>query len=66
MSRQRTSLKLFIQLSGAVGSGKSTIARSIAGLIGGVAIGHDVLRSNSLESGISFHEAAQHHAYQLQ
>ncbi|KAF2791959.1 hypothetical protein K505DRAFT_376391 [Melanomma pulvis-pyrius CBS 109.77] len=65
MSTQQTPPKLFIQMSGAPGSGKSTIARSIADSIGGVVIDHDVLRSSLLDSGIAFHEAARH-AYQLQ
>ena len=57
--------KLFIQMSGAPGSGKSTIAALLRRWIGGVVIDHDVLRSSLLESGIPFDQAARH-AYQLQ
>lgn len=57
--------KLLIQMSGAPGSGKSTMAALLRQRIGGVVIDHDVLRSSLLESGIPFEQAAQH-AYQLQ
>ena len=57
--------KLFIQMSGTPGSGKSTIAALLRQRIGGVVIDHDVLRSSLFESGIPFDQAAQH-AYQLQ
>ena len=52
-------------MSGAPGSGKSTIAALLRQWIGGVVIDHDVLRSSLLKSGIPFGQAAQH-AYQLQ
>jgi predicted kinase len=56
---------LFIQMSGAPGSGKSTVARLLGRSIGGVVIDHDVLRSSLLDSDIPFDQAAKH-AYQLQ
>lgn len=65
MSMDRTCPKLFIQMSGAPGSGKSTIARLLGQFIGGVVIDHDVLRSTLLESDLQFGPAARH-AYELQ
>lgn len=66
MSTQQTlNHKLFIQMSGAPGAGKSTVAGLLAPLIGGVAIDHDVIRSSLLDSNLPFEEAAKH-AYQLQ
>ncbi|KAH6654289.1 P-loop containing nucleoside triphosphate hydrolase protein [Truncatella angustata] len=65
MSPQQIPHKLFIQMSGAPGSGKSTMARLLGRSIGGVVIDHDVLRSAFLESGLPFDQAATH-AYQLQ
>ncbi|OBT81739.1 hypothetical protein VE02_09540 [Pseudogymnoascus sp. 03VT05] len=65
MSKDRTYPKLFIQMSGAPGSGKSTIARLLGQSIGGVVIDHDVLRSTLLESDVHFGPAARH-AYELQ
>ncbi|KAL9024342.1 MAG: hypothetical protein Q9196_006585 [Gyalolechia fulgens] len=65
MSMQQTPHKLVIQMSGAPGSGKSTVARLLRRSIGGVVIDHDVLRSSLLDSGTPFEEAAKH-AYQLQ
>jgi predicted kinase len=64
-SSQQTPQNLFIQMSGAPGSGKSTIARLLRSSIGGVVIDHDVLRSSLLEGSIPFDQAAKH-AYQLQ
>jgi predicted kinase len=57
--------KLFIQMSGAPGSAKSTIARLLGQSIGGVVIDHDVLRSTLLESDLQFGPAARS-AYELQ
>ncbi|KFY99687.1 hypothetical protein V500_01307 [Pseudogymnoascus sp. VKM F-4518 (FW-2643)] len=51
-------------MSGAPGSGKSTIARLLGQSIGGVVIDHDVLRSTLLESDLQFGPAARA-AYQL-
>ncbi|OBT69529.1 hypothetical protein VE03_01059 [Pseudogymnoascus sp. 23342-1-I1] len=65
MSMDRNYPKLFIQMSGAPGSGKSTIARLLGQSIGGVVIDHDVLRSTLLESDLQLGPAAKH-AYQLQ
>lgn len=62
---QCTHPKLFIQMSGAPGSGKSTIARLLGQSIGGVVIDHDVLRSALLECNLPFDQAAKN-AYQLQ
>ncbi|KAL6807556.1 P-loop containing nucleoside triphosphate hydrolase protein [Trichoderma sp. SZMC 28013] len=56
---------LFIQMSGAPGSGKSTIAAQLGRWINGVVIDHDVFRSSLIESGIPFEQAAQC-AYRLQ
>ncbi|KAH9012064.1 hypothetical protein EDB85DRAFT_1965448 [Lactarius pseudohatsudake] len=47
--------KLFIQMSGAPGSGKNMTANPLARLINGVVIDHDIL----LEKGISFDKAAE-------
>ncbi|KAI8662467.1 hypothetical protein NCS56_01050700 [Fusarium sp. Ph1] len=58
--------KLLVQMSGAPGSGKSTIARLLRQSIGGVVIDHDVLRSSLLEdSDIPFDQVAKR-AYNLQ
>ncbi|KAH8986377.1 hypothetical protein EDB92DRAFT_1818380 [Lactarius akahatsu] len=51
--------KLFIQMSGAPGSGKCTTANPLARLINGVVIDHDILKSALLEKGISFDKAAE-------
>ncbi|PNP51156.1 hypothetical protein THARTR1_08218 [Trichoderma harzianum] len=56
---------LFIQMSGAPGSGKSTIAARLGRRINGVVIDHDVFRSSLIESGIPFEQAAKC-AYRLQ
>lgn len=62
----QTTQKLFIQMSGAPGSGKSTVARLLGRSIWNtVVIDHDVLRSALLDSNMPFEEAAKH-AYQLQ
>ncbi|KAI9826025.1 MAG: hypothetical protein M1826_006823 [Phylliscum demangeonii] len=66
MSTQQTpNRKLFIQMSGAPGAGKSTVAGLLAPSIGGVVIDHDIIRSSLLESNVPFEEAAKH-AYRLQ
>jgi predicted kinase len=65
MSMQLKHPKLFIQMSGAPGSGKSTIARLLGQSIGGVVIDHDVLRSSLLGNSLQFSEAAKN-AYELQ
>lgn len=57
--------KLLIQMSGAPGSGKSTIATILRQQIGGVVINHDVIRSSLLESSVPFDQAAKQ-AYKLQ
>ncbi|KAG4429984.1 hypothetical protein IFR05_014534 [Cadophora sp. M221] len=56
---------LFIQMSGAPGSGKSTMAKKLGCSIDGVIIDHDILRSSFLEANTPFDQAAKH-AYQLQ
>ncbi|KAI0534520.1 ABC transporter [Xylaria digitata] len=63
---QQTPAKLFIQMSGAPGSGKSTIVRLLRPSVGGVVIDHDVLRSSLLESGIIPFDQAAKQAYLLQ
>ncbi|KAF3911146.1 hypothetical protein AA313_de0207984 [Arthrobotrys entomopaga] len=65
MSRQKKPQKLFIQMSGAPGSGKSTMAKMLGCSISGVVIDHDILRSSLLNANIPFNEAAAH-AYRLQ
>ncbi|KAJ2966061.1 hypothetical protein NQ176_g10322 [Zarea fungicola] len=57
--------KLLIQMSGAPGSGKSTVATILRQRIGGVVINHDVIRSSLLESSMPFAQAAEQ-AYRLQ
>lgn len=52
-------------MSGAPGSGKSTIARLLGNSISGVVIDHDIFRSTLLESDVPFDQAARI-AYQLQ
>ncbi|KAI0118321.1 hypothetical protein GGR51DRAFT_212156 [Nemania sp. FL0031] len=56
----------FIQMSGAPGSGKSTIARLLRPSLSGVIIDHDVLRSSLLESDIFPFDQAAKQAYLLQ
>ncbi|KAI1111840.1 P-loop containing nucleoside triphosphate hydrolase protein [Nemania sp. NC0429] len=62
--------KLIIQMSGAPGSGKSTIARLLRPHINGVVIDHDVLRSSLLVSSAASTPSAFDHAakqaYELQ
>ena len=52
-------------MSGAPGSGKSTMSRLLGNSLGAVVIDHDVLRSPLLEFNVPFDQAAKH-AYQLQ
>ncbi|KAJ0348774.1 hypothetical protein COL154_013702 [Colletotrichum chrysophilum] len=53
-------------MSGAPGSGKSTMARLLRQSIGGLVIDHDVFRSSLLEfNGVAFDEVAKR-AYHLQ
>jgi predicted kinase len=47
--------ELFVQMSGAPGSGKSTAAGQLAKSIDAVVINHDLLKTLFLENGISFH-----------
>jgi predicted kinase len=51
--------KLLIQMSGAPGSGKSTIANLLSQSIDGVVIDHDLLKSFFLKNDISFSESAK-------
>ncbi len=58
--------RLFIQMSGAPGSGKSTMAKLLQQSIGGVVIDHDVIRSSLLQDNdLPFDEVAKQ-AYRLQ
>ncbi|KAI0150566.1 P-loop containing nucleoside triphosphate hydrolase protein [Xylariaceae sp. FL1272] len=59
--------KLVIQMSGAPGSGKSTVARLLRQHLGNaVIIDHDVLRSALLEPGLLAFDQAAKQAYLLQ
>jgi predicted kinase len=51
--------KLIIQMSGAPGSGKSTIANQLARRIDGVVINHDLLKSFFLDTGTPFDQSAK-------
>ena len=51
--------KLLIQMSGAPGSGKSTVANLLAKSIDGVIINHDLIKSFFLENDISFDQSAK-------
>ncbi|KAI6764234.1 hypothetical protein HG530_008023 [Fusarium avenaceum] len=57
---------LLIQMSGAPGSGKSTVARLLRPNIDGIIIDHDVLRSSLPEPGIISFDQAAKQAYHLQ
>lgn len=46
-------------MSGAPGSGKSTMANLLAESIDGVVIDHDVIKSTLLEDNLSFDQAAR-------
>ncbi|KAM3509992.1 hypothetical protein MY11210_006097 [Beauveria gryllotalpidicola] len=65
MATQQTPRKLFIQMSGAPDSGKSTVARLLGRAITGMVIDHDVLRSAFLKASLPFDQAAKR-AYDLQ
>lgn len=65
MPTQQATRKLFIQMSGAPGSGKSTMAKLLGGAINGVVIDHDVLRTAFLDTNLPFDQAAKS-AYDLQ
>ncbi|KAL2015767.1 hypothetical protein VTK56DRAFT_4858 [Thermocarpiscus australiensis] len=57
---------VFIQMSGAPGSGKSTMAKLLRQSIGGVVIDHDIIRSSLLEDNdLPFDEVAKK-AYRFQ
>ncbi|KAI1359662.1 hypothetical protein F5Y08DRAFT_319021 [Xylaria arbuscula] len=56
---QRLGCKLFIQMSGAPGSGKTTTANLLAPRIDAIAIPHDNIKSLLLHSGVSFDEAGR-------
>jgi len=51
--------RLFIQMSGAPGSGKSTTANLLAQKIDGFAVPHDTIKSALLEENIPFDKAAK-------
>ncbi|KAM0285817.1 hypothetical protein ACHAQH_001279 [Verticillium albo-atrum] len=51
--------KLYIQMSGAPGSGKSTLSRLLAKSINAVVFDHDIIRSAILEQGTEFDNAAK-------
>ena len=51
--------KLFIQLSGAPGSGKSTVGNLLAQAINGVVINHALIKACFLEHQMSFDESAK-------
>jgi predicted kinase len=51
--------KLVIQMSGAPGSGKSTMAKLLAQSIGGVVINHDLIKSCLLENEVSFDQSSK-------
>jgi predicted kinase len=53
-------------MSGAPGSGKSTVARPLRPYIGGIIIDHDVLRSSLLESALIPFDDAAKQAYLIQ
>ncbi|KAK8064420.1 ATP-binding protein [Apiospora phragmitis] len=59
--------KLLIQMSGAPGGGKSTMARLLQRSIGGLVLDHDIIRSSLLEdySNVPFDQVARS-AYRLQ
>jgi adenylylsulfate kinase-like enzyme len=51
--------KVLIQMSGAPGSGKSTVANLLAQLINAVVIDHDLIRSFFLDNDIFFEQSAK-------
>ena len=50
---------MLVQMSGAPGSGKSTIARAVAAERGLVVIDHDVVKNAQLAAGLSFTQAGK-------
>ena len=44
--------QFFLQMSGVPGSGKSTVARAVSSMTGGIVIDHDVTKSALLEAGV--------------
>lgn len=63
---QQMPAKLLIQMSGAPGSGKSTVAKLLRPCIGGIIIDHDVLRSSLLKCAIIPFDQVAKQAYLLQ
>lgn len=57
---------LFIQMSGAPGSGKSTMAKLLHKSIGGLVINHDIIRSSLLEDNYGPFDQVATIAYNLQ
>jgi len=51
--------KLVVQMSGAPGSGKSTVASLLARSIDGVVLNHDLVKSFFLDNGMSFEQASR-------
>ncbi|KAK3292299.1 uncharacterized protein B0H64DRAFT_226156 [Chaetomium fimeti] len=51
--------KFFIQMSGAPGSGKSTMANLLRQPLGAVVIDHDIVKSTLLADDVSFNQAAR-------
>ncbi|KAI1191017.1 hypothetical protein F5B17DRAFT_384194 [Nemania serpens] len=56
---QRLGRNLFVQMSGAPGSGKTTTANMLAPRIDAVVIPHDNIKSLLLDSGVSFDKAGK-------
>jgi predicted kinase len=52
-------LKVLIQMSGAPGTGKSTLAKSLAPLINGVVIDYDLLKTFFLDNEIPFKDSGR-------
>lgn len=57
--RERLGRRLFIQMSGAPGTGKTTTAELLAPHIDAVTIPHDLIKSQLLDSGMSFNDAGK-------
>ena len=58
--------QLLIQMSGAPGSGKSSMARLLQKSLGGLVIDHDILRSSLLEENDAAFDEVAKRAYHLQ
>ncbi|KAI9162833.1 Adenylyl-sulfate kinase [Paramyrothecium foliicola] len=58
--------KLFIQMAGVPGSGKSTMANLLQKSLSGLVIDHDILRSSLLEDSIEPFSQVAKRAYRLQ